>query len=170
MVRHSGDQEVAGLGLGTAVLFVAATGTGSFLSTVLTPAAVLRWGRYRTANGALVLAALIQLLAAWLYMPVMIACGFVLGAAGQVVKLCADSAMQIDVEDALRGHVFTVQDALFWFTFAALTSHAVKSGFVDVSSRSSAMPTTLTVMGSTALGVFAAANSPRLRGSCTRPL
>ncbi len=117
MVRHSGDQEVAGLGLGTAVLFVAATGTGSFLATVVTPAAVGRWGRYRTANGALAVAVVVQLLAAGLHMPVMIGCGFVLGAAGQVVKLCADSAMQIDVDDALRGHVFTVQDALFWVLF-----------------------------------------------------
>ena len=37
--------------------------------------------------------------------------------AGQMVKLCADSAMQIDVEDSLRGHVFAVQDALFWMAF-----------------------------------------------------
>ena len=47
----------------------------------------------------------------------MVLCGFLLGAAGQVVKLCADTAMQIDVDDALRGHVFTVQDALFWISF-----------------------------------------------------
>ena len=31
-----------------------------------------------------------------------------------MVKLCADTAMQVDVDDALRGHVFTVQDSLFW--------------------------------------------------------
>jgi hypothetical protein len=37
--------------------------------------------------------------------------------AGQVVKLCADNAMQLDVDDALRGHVFAVQDALFWMSF-----------------------------------------------------
>ena len=47
----------------------------------------------------------------------MVLCGFFLGAAGQVVKLCADTAMQIDVDDALRGHVFTVQDSLFWMAF-----------------------------------------------------
>ena len=44
-------------------------------------------------------------------------CGFLLGAAGQVVKLCADSAMQLDVDDPLRGHVFAVQDSLFWVSF-----------------------------------------------------
>lgn len=49
----------------------------------------------------------------------MVACGFLLGVAGQVVKLCADSAMQIDVDDALRGHVFAVQDALFWVSYIA---------------------------------------------------
>jgi hypothetical protein len=47
----------------------------------------------------------------------MVACGFFLGLAGQTVKLCADTAMQIDVDDALRGHVFTVQDSLFWMSF-----------------------------------------------------
>ena len=58
-------------------------------------------------------------------MPMMLLCGFLLGAAGQVVKLCADTAMQIDVDDALRGHVFAVQDALFWMSFiVALTAAA----------------------------------------------
>jgi hypothetical protein len=84
-----------------------------------------RWGRYRTANGALLLAAAIQLGGVGLQLPVMVLCGFLLGAAGQVVKLCADTAMQIDVDDALRGHMFAVQDAVFWISFiAALTAAA----------------------------------------------
>ncbi len=112
LVRHVSAQSVAGLG--TAALFVAAAGTGSLLATVLTPPAVRRWGRYATANGALAAAAVIQLAGVGLYLPVLVACGFLLGVAGQVVKLCADTAMQIDVDDALRGHVFAVQDSLFW--------------------------------------------------------
>ncbi|MGW0160272.1 MFS transporter [Mycobacterium sp. NPDC003323] len=124
MVRHSGDQEVAGLGLGTAAVFVAATGAGSFLATLATPAVIGRWGRFRAANGALLLAAVVQLFAAWLYLPLMLGCGFLVGAAGQLVKLCADSAMQMDVDDALRGHVFTVQDALFWLAFVGAIAAA----------------------------------------------
>ncbi len=120
IVRNTDTQAVAGLG--TTVLFVAATGLGSFLATVITPALVGRWGRYGAANGALGLAALIQLGAVGLYLPAMVLCGFLLGSAGQVVKLCADSAMQIDVDDALRGHVFTVQDSLFWVSFIAAIS------------------------------------------------
>ena len=115
IVRHSDTQEVAGFG--TAVLFGAATGTGALLAAAVMPVAVARWGRYATANGSLAAAALIQLAGVGLQVPMMMACGFLLGIAGQVVKLCADNAMQLDVDDALRGHVFAVQDSLFWITF-----------------------------------------------------
>jgi len=104
-------------GLGIALLFFAAAGLGSFLANVFTPSLVRRWGRYATANGALVAATVIQIPGAGLRIPVMVICGFFLGVAGQMVKLCADSAMQMDVDDALRGHVFAVQDALFWVSF-----------------------------------------------------
>jgi len=40
------------------------------------------------------------------------------------VKLCADSAMQIDVDDAMRGHVFAVQDSLFWMSLIVAVSAA----------------------------------------------
>ena len=65
-----------------------------------------------------------QTAAVGLLLPVMLVCGFLLGAAGQVVKLCADTAMQIDVADPLRGHVFAVQDSLFWVSFVAATAVA----------------------------------------------
>ena len=107
---------VAG-GLGTALLFAAVAGLGAFLSNVVTPSLIRRWGRYATTNGALVATALAQLPNATLKIPVMLVCSFLLGVAGHVVKLCADSAMQLDVGDALRGHVFAVQDALFWVAF-----------------------------------------------------
>ncbi|MCV7371687.1 MFS transporter [Mycolicibacterium arabiense] len=122
LVRHGDSHNVAGLG--TVVLFVAASGIGSFLATLLTPAVVHRFGRYRTANGALAIAAVVQLCGAGLQLPVMTVCGFLLGALGQVVKLCADTAMQIDVDDALRGHVFTVQDSVFWVSFIAAIAGA----------------------------------------------
>jgi MFS family permease len=119
IVRHSDTHAVGGLG--TAVLFVAATGSGAFLANVLTPLTIKRWGRCATANGALLSAAVVQLAGASLQLVVMITCGFFLGLAGQMVKLCADTAMQIDVDDALRGHVFAVQDSLFWVSFIVAT-------------------------------------------------
>jgi MFS family permease len=124
IVRHGNGHAVALAGLGTAVVFVAGTGTGSFLANLFTPAAVRWLGRFATANWALLIAAAVQVVAATLILPVMLVCGFLLGAAGQVVKLCADSAMQMDVDDPLRGHVFAVQDSLFWVTFIAASAVA----------------------------------------------
>ncbi|MGV0635615.1 MFS transporter [Mycolicibacillus trivialis] len=122
LVRHGNAEGVAGLGL--AALFGAAAGGGSFLATLSTPVLIGRWGRYATGTGALAVAALIQLACLGLQIPVLLGCGFLLGMAGQTVKLCADSAMQIDVDDSLRGHVFTVQDALFWVSFVAAIAAA----------------------------------------------
>jgi hypothetical protein len=115
LAHHMKDPAVGGLGI--ALLFFAASGLGAFLATVLTPPTVRRWGRYAAANGALAVAAIIQVAGAGLLLPVMVVCSFFLGVTGQMIKLCADSAMQIDVDDALRGHVFAVQDALFWLAF-----------------------------------------------------
>ena len=53
-----------------------------------------------------------------------LAAAFGLGMAGQVIKLCADVGMQTDVDDPLRGHVFAVQDSLFWVTFTGAMSVA----------------------------------------------
>ncbi|MFZ1162113.1 MFS transporter [Mycobacterium sp.] len=112
--------------LGSAMLFVAAAGAGSFLANLVTPAAVRRWGRYAAANGALAIAAAIEIAGVGMRLWVLVACGFLLGGVGQVVKLCADTAIQIDVDDALRGHVFAVQDSLFWVAFiAAITAAAI---------------------------------------------
>lgn len=124
IVRHTETPTVEVAGLGTTALFVAAGGAGSLLAMVLTPAAVRRWGRYTTANGALAAAAIIQLCGAGLQLPVMMVSGFLVGGAGQIVKLCADSAMQLDVDDPLRGHVFAVQDSLFWVSFIVAISAA----------------------------------------------
>lgn len=134
LVHHIKDADKTGFG--TALVFFAATGLGAFLANVLTPALVRRWGRYATANAALVAAAVIQCGGATLLLPVMVVCGFLLGLAGQVVKLCADSAMQIDVDDALRGHVFAVQDALFWVSF--IVAVTVAAAFIPDDGRAPA--------------------------------
>ncbi|MDP9167756.1 MAG: MFS transporter [Actinomycetota bacterium] len=151
IVRHTGSANVAGLGV--AVLFAASTGLGSFLANFLTPVVVRRWSRYATTNVALAVAAVIQLGAVGLDLPIMLTCGFLLGTAGQTVKLCADSAMQLDVDDALRGHVFTVQDSLFWVAFVA--SITLCAGVIPVDGHSPG----LVVAGAGAYAVGLAAHA-----------
>ncbi|MGA9491123.1 MAG: MFS transporter [Mycobacterium sp.] len=115
LVRSNDNPAISALG--SAMLFVAAAGAGSFLANLVTPATVRRWGRSATANGALAIASAIELTGVGLQLWVLVTCGFLLGGIGQVLKLCADTAIQVDVDDALRGHVFAVQDSLFWVAF-----------------------------------------------------
>ena len=94
---------------------------------------------------------MIQLCAIGLYLPVLVACGFLLGVAGQVVKLCADTAMQVDVDDALRGHVFAVQDSLFWLAFIVAVAGAAAVIPPDGRSASLIIAGTLTYLAGLAL-------------------
>jgi MFS family permease len=151
LVRHAGAMTVAGLG--TVVLFVAATGAGSFLANVLTPPAVRRWSRFTVANAALTIGAVVQIAGATLQLAIMMLCAFLLGILGQVVKLCADTAMQIDVEDALRGHVFTVQDSLFWVSFIAAVT--VAALVIPADGRSSELALAGSLLYLAGLGVHA---------------
>jgi MFS family permease len=98
-------------GVGEAVAMAAA---GLGLAAVLTPWLVHRLGRAWTVRIALVAAAVTQLtLAAWLTLPAVLGAAFLLGTAGQVVKLCADAGVQGEVGDEARGRVFALYDAVF---------------------------------------------------------
>jgi MFS family permease len=140
-------------GLGTVVVFVAAAGIGAFLANVVNPPAIRRWGRYATANAALLFAALIQLAGATLDLRVMVACSFFLGLAGQMVKLCADTAMQIDLGDALRGHVFALQDSVFWMSFIIAVSAA--ASVIPPDGRSAALAVAGSLVYLTGLAIHA---------------
>ena len=98
-------------GVGEAVV-TAAAGLG--LAALLTPWLGHHLGRPRTVRIALLVAATTQLvLALWLALPAVLGAAFLLGAAGQVVKLCADAGVQGEVGDEVRGRVFALYDAVF---------------------------------------------------------
>jgi MFS family permease len=101
-------------GLGEAAL---AGGVGLLVAGVLTPLVVGRFGRRPAVCGALVVAALTQLgLGLPMTLPTTIAAAFLLTGAGQIVKLCVDSAAQRDIGDETRGRVFALYDTLFNIT------------------------------------------------------
>jgi MFS family permease len=75
---------------------------------------VHRWGRPSTIRVALVVATVMQLaLAALLSMPAVLVAAFVLGATGQIVKLCTDAAVQSEAGDGVLGRVFALYDVVF---------------------------------------------------------
>ncbi|MDT7581957.1 MAG: hypothetical protein QOK35_3221 [Pseudonocardiales bacterium] len=116
-------------GVGEAVAMAAA---GLGLAAVLTPWLVHRLGRPRTVRIALLVAAGTQLaLAAWLTLPAVLGAAFLLGAAGQVVKLCADAGVQSEVGDEVRGRVFALYDAVFNVCYVLAITVAALLGPAD---------------------------------------
>ncbi|WP_309230049.1 MULTISPECIES: MFS transporter [unclassified Blastococcus] len=104
---------LAGLGQ-----LVAAIAAGSLLAAFVTPAAVRRAGRVRWTVGLLLVGGVAQVLLGLPFSPpAVLAGGFVLGLVGQGVKICVDATLQEDVEDDVRGRVFSVYDTLFNVAF-----------------------------------------------------
>ncbi|AOS66176.1 MFS transporter [Actinoalloteichus hymeniacidonis] len=93
---------------------IGAAAVGVLIAAVATPRLVARFGTARAVRGALLLAAATQLAAAALLsLPAMVLAAFLVGGAGQVVKLCTDAHVQQDVDDTTRGRVFALYDTVF---------------------------------------------------------
>ncbi|MFD1812367.1 MFS transporter [Rhodococcus gannanensis] len=120
---HTGDGLPGGLaGFGVAV---GATAAGMLLAAVATPLLIPRLGRTRTVLLGLGVALLVQAtFIAALTQGSLLVGAFLLGLAGQTVKLTGDAAMQIDIDDARRGQVFALQDAVFNIAFLAAIAAA----------------------------------------------
>ncbi|MCK2214214.1 MFS transporter [Actinomadura sp. ATCC 31491] len=120
-----GDADAALAGIG---LVVATSGAGFFVAVLITPWATGRFTIERWVPIALTAAGV---LSAALVLPFqewgLAAAGFVLGVAGQSVKICADTAVQRDVEDIYRGRAFSLYDMLFngMYVLAAGLSAAI---------------------------------------------
>ncbi|GAB4589956.1 MFS transporter [Nocardia sp. IFM 10818] len=121
--RGDGADSIARFGVA-----ITATGAGMLAAAVVAPFLIPRLGRSRTVVTGLITATVVQLA---LVTPVTIATGaaepraellllaaaFLLGLAGQTIKLTGDAAMQIDIDDGHRGQVFALQDTVFNITY-----------------------------------------------------
>ncbi|SMG26447.1 hypothetical protein SAMN02745947_01600 [Rhodococcus rhodochrous J3] len=97
---------------------VACTAAGMLFAAVLAPILIPRLGRPRTVTVGLIAAAIVQFAFVTTVSagPLLVA-AFLLGLAGQTIKLTGDAAMQIDIDDARRGRVFALQDTVFNIAF-----------------------------------------------------
>ncbi|MFF0499273.1 hypothetical protein ACFYU5_22915 [Nocardia aobensis] len=166
--NESGVSASSGLvGFGVAITAVAA---GMLAAAVLTPLLIPRLGRPRTVVAGLSAALLVQ---ATLVPPITVATGaaehrahqlllvgaFLLGMAGQMVKLTGDATLQIDVDDARRGQVFALQDTIFNITFVVAV--AVTALVIPTDGRS--LGVVAAGAGLYALGIAAIAVNSRRR-------
>lgn len=104
---------------------VGAAAAGMLLAAVATPVLIPRIGRTRTVVAGLTTALVVQAtFIATLTQGALLIGAFLLGFAGQTVKLTGDVAMQIDIDDARRGRVFALQDTVFNIAFLAALSAA----------------------------------------------
>ena len=139
---------------------VGATATGMFLAAVIAPFAIPRFGRTRTIAVALVLAIAAQVGAvSGLTQTSLLIGAFLLGIAGQTVKLSGDAAMQIEIDDAHRGRVFALQDTVFNVAFVgalAAAAFAVGPDATELSQDPTAHALVFVGAGIYAVGLVAA--------------
>ncbi|MFI6871075.1 MFS transporter [Nocardia sp. NPDC050406] len=123
VLRRGAGEDVAGR-LADFGVAIACAGAGMLAAAVIAPLLIPRLGRSRTVVAGLTAAIMVQLA---LVTPITVATGpdeararlalltaaFLLGLAGQIIKLTGDAAMQIEIDDAHRGQVFALQDTVF---------------------------------------------------------
>ncbi|CAM3167055.1 MFS transporter [Prescottella defluvii] len=137
---------------------VGATAAGMLLAALVTPWLIPRLGRPRTVTVALAFATVVQFtLITTLSQPLLLAGAFLLGFAGQTVKLTGDAAMQIEIDDDRRGQVFALQDTIFNIAFCA----AVAAAATVVAPDGRSLGPVLAAGGVYALGLVAIAFNAR---------
>lgn len=125
ILRHPTSDTALPGGLAGFGVAVGATAAGMLLAALATPWLIPRLGRPRTVTVALVFATVVQVtLIASLAQPLLLVGAFLLGFAGQTVKLTGDAAMQIEIDDDRRGQVFALQDTVFNIAFCAALAAA----------------------------------------------
>ena len=105
---HPNDPTAA---LGALTLATGAAGAGAFLGAISTPSMTRRLGSVRWAALALIAgvgpAALVISVGT---LPTLLMSAALVGFAGQSVKVCSDTIVQADIDDARRGRVFALYD------------------------------------------------------------
>ncbi|TSD99367.1 MFS transporter [Skermania sp. ID1734] len=162
----AGSRMPGGLvGFGVAIV---ATAAGMLLAAAVAPVLIPRLGRSRTVTVAVTFAAVVQFTLVTTLVPGLLLLGaFLLGLAGQTIKLTGDAAMQIDIPDDRRGQVFALQDTVFNIAF--VLALAVTAVSVPADGRSPSIAFAAGVVYLSAL-VAIAANTRRGRGMVARNL
>ena len=114
------DPADAAAGLALLVSVVGLMGAGYATAALITPVATRRTTPQLWICTCFLVAAVVQgLVAVAVSVPLMLVAAFVLGVAGQSAKICVDAIIQVTVDDAYRGRVFSFYDVVFNACFVA---------------------------------------------------
>jgi MFS family permease len=115
--NESTDPDAGLRGLSIAVLV---SGAGFVAAALVTPVAAAWMGKRRWIIVLLTLAAFAEVVPGAFYtVPSLLVAAFALGVSAQGVKICVDTLVQEEVEDAFRGRVFSLYDVAFNVAFVA---------------------------------------------------
>lgn len=118
--NYFNDPEDVDAGLAGLSIAVLVSGVGFLVAALLTPAATARLSPQAWIVVLLGLAAASEVFPGALYTePSLLVAAFVLGLSAQGVKICVDTLVQVHVDDAFRGRVFSVYDVVFNVVFVA---------------------------------------------------
>jgi MFS family permease len=121
--------------LGHAAPLVATSAVGFGLAAVVTPIGTRRTGKDGWITSWLAIAALVTLLlGATFNQYLFLALGLIMGLSAQSVKICVDTTVQQQVDDAYMGRVFSVYDMLF--NVAYVVGPAIAVPFMPVTGKS----------------------------------
>lgn len=117
-----GEVEAAFNGLSVAVLV---SGAGFVLAAVVTPLVTRRISLRSWIVWLLAAAAFTEVVPGAFYtVPSLLVAAFFLGLASQGIKICVDTLVQENVDDAFRGRVFSLYDVIFNVAFVAAAAAA----------------------------------------------
>ena len=159
---YAGGTGNAALGHGTLVVITSAVGYGA--AALITPVVTRRlskgtWITWLLASGGVTTG----ILGATFRQIPFLALGFALGVVAQGVKICADTIVQQNVDDAYRGRVFSIYDMAF--NVAYVIGPAIAAAFMPVTGKSYPIVVLLAVGYLLAAAGFAAMT----RGRAVRP-
>ncbi|CAL9473045.1 putative MFS-type transporter [Streptomyces sp. enrichment culture] len=118
LARNSWGNDGNGSGMTLLGLAVGSTGAGFFAAAVLTPGAVVRWGRLGWFSlCAATTAVLLPPLGLPFHPVPMLIAAFMLGLTSQGAKIVTDTVVQSSIDDVYRGRIFALYDMLFNIAF-----------------------------------------------------
>lgn len=120
-------------------------GAGILLAGLVTARLIAAFGRLRVVISSLLLAAAAQAgLGLPMQLSTVLVASFLITGAGQVLKLCVDSSVQLDVGDESRGRVFALYDTLF--NIMQVVAVSIAAAVIPVDGRSPVLLLVATAM------------------------
>ena len=156
-------------GLALLAQVFAVSGVGFAAAALITPVAAARIGPPAWIVTCFGFASLSQaVFIGWMSVPLLLTGGFALGLAAQGSKICVDAIVQVSVDDAYRGRVFSFYDVVFNAAFIAAA--VVAALVVPADGYSPAVYAALSVLyAATAAGYHFAIRSDRPQLDPPRP-